>query len=176
MERGPCGQRGLGGVMMDKPRIFLGSSGKQQKLLQALTRGLEDVAHVEPWATSFNPGTTALERLLQKVDRDTERFAMKSSAQEQDGQWVKVRKNPLDKSKASLAGRLQVVNLTGHDEIVPEEQWADPEDPRVRLKPVFENGVILRQHTFEQVRARARVDSDSQQWSQRRAFGEASAV
>jgi len=50
---------------MDKPRIFLGSSGKQQKLLQALTRGLDDVAHVEPWTTSFNPGTSTLERLLE---------------------------------------------------------------------------------------------------------------
>ena len=50
---------------MNKPRIFLGSSGKQEKLLQALTRGLEDVAHVEPWTTSFNPGTTTLERLLE---------------------------------------------------------------------------------------------------------------
>ena len=46
-------------------RVFLGSSGKQEKLLQALTRGLEDVAHVEPWTTSFNPGTTTLERLLE---------------------------------------------------------------------------------------------------------------
>jgi hypothetical protein len=50
---------------MEKPRIFLGSPGKQGKLLQALTRGLEDVAHVEPWTTSFNPGTTTLERLLE---------------------------------------------------------------------------------------------------------------
>jgi Predicted nucleotide-binding protein containing TIR-like domain len=50
---------------MDKPRIFLGSSGKQEKLLQALTRGLDGVAHVEPWMTSFNPGTTTLERLLE---------------------------------------------------------------------------------------------------------------
>jgi len=50
---------------MDKPRIFLGSSGKQAKLVQALTRGLEDVAQVEPWTTSFNPGTTTLERLLE---------------------------------------------------------------------------------------------------------------
>ena len=52
---------------MNKPRIFLGSSGKQAKLLEALTRGLEDVAHVEPWTTSFNPGTTTLERLLELV-------------------------------------------------------------------------------------------------------------
>src|SRR5215472_8413383 len=50
---------------MDKPRIFLGSSGKQEQLLQALTSGLEDVAHVEPWTTSFNPGTTTLGRLLE---------------------------------------------------------------------------------------------------------------
>jgi hypothetical protein len=50
---------------MEKPRIFLGSSGKQAKLVQALTRGLEDVARVEPWTTSFNPGTTTLERLLE---------------------------------------------------------------------------------------------------------------
>ena len=50
---------------MGKPRIFLGSSGKQEKLLQGLTRGLEDVAHVEPWTTSFNPGTTTLERLVE---------------------------------------------------------------------------------------------------------------
>lgn len=50
---------------MGKPRIFLGSSGKQQKLVQELTRGLEDVAQVEPWTTSFTPGTTTLERLLE---------------------------------------------------------------------------------------------------------------
>jgi hypothetical protein len=50
---------------MDKPRIFLGSSGKQVKVLQAVTRGLEDVAHVVPWTTSFNPGTTTLERLVE---------------------------------------------------------------------------------------------------------------
>jgi hypothetical protein len=50
---------------MDKPRIFLGSSGKQEKLLLALRRGLDDVAHVEPWTTSFNPGTTTLGRLLE---------------------------------------------------------------------------------------------------------------
>jgi len=50
---------------MDKPRIFLGSSGKQAKLLQALTRGLEEVAHVDPWTTSFNPGTSTLERLVE---------------------------------------------------------------------------------------------------------------
>ncbi|HKR25704.1 MAG TPA: TIR domain-containing protein, partial [Allosphingosinicella sp.] len=50
---------------MDKPRIFLGSSTKQAGLLDALTRDLEGVCHVEPWTTSFNPGTTTLGRLLE---------------------------------------------------------------------------------------------------------------
>src|SRR3954466_1129093 len=54
-----------------KPRIFLGSSGQQEKLLQALTRGLQDIADVDPWTTVFNPGVSTLERLVEltrKVD------------------------------------------------------------------------------------------------------------
>src|SRR5437899_8897557 len=51
---------------MNKPRIFLGSSGKQAKLLQAITRGLEDVADVEPWTTTFNPGRSTLDRLVER--------------------------------------------------------------------------------------------------------------
>jgi hypothetical protein len=50
---------------MSKPHIFLGSSGMQKKLLHALTRGLEDIAHIDPWTTSFNPGTTTLVRLFE---------------------------------------------------------------------------------------------------------------
>src|SRR5438046_3134998 len=50
---------------MTKPRIFLGSSGKQAKLLQAITRGLEEVADVEPWTTTFNPGRSTLDRLVE---------------------------------------------------------------------------------------------------------------
>jgi len=47
-----------------KPRIFLGSSGQQAQLLESLTRGLEDIADVEPWTTTFNPGTSTLQRLV----------------------------------------------------------------------------------------------------------------
>jgi predicted nucleotide-binding protein len=56
---------------MNLPRVFLGSSGKQAKLLQAIARGLEDVADVEPWTTTFNPGRSTLDRLVelsQEVD------------------------------------------------------------------------------------------------------------
>jgi hypothetical protein len=48
-----------------KPRIFLGSSGQQEKLVQALAKGLADVADVDPWTTVFNPGVSTLERLVE---------------------------------------------------------------------------------------------------------------
>jgi hypothetical protein len=48
-----------------RPRVFLGSSGQQEKLLQALTRGLQDIADVEPWTTVFNPGVSTLDRLVE---------------------------------------------------------------------------------------------------------------
>src|SRR6187551_2932243 len=56
---------------MNKPRIFLGSSGQQASLLEAITQGLEDIADVEPWTTTFNPGRSTLDRLVelsQEVD------------------------------------------------------------------------------------------------------------
>jgi hypothetical protein len=56
---------------MNKPRIFLGSSGEQAKLLRAIERGLSEVADVEPWTTTFNPGRSTLDRLVelsQEVD------------------------------------------------------------------------------------------------------------
>src|SRR5262249_13756301 len=56
---------------MNKPRIFLGSSSEQAKLLQAIARGLSEVADVEPWTTTFNPGRSTLDRLVelsQEVD------------------------------------------------------------------------------------------------------------
>src|SRR6187402_775414 len=54
---------------MGKPRIFLGTSGKQAKMLQALTRGLEDVADVQPW-TSSGPAQTPLSDSVQASPRD----------------------------------------------------------------------------------------------------------
>lgn len=50
---------------MTKPRIFLGSSGQQAGLLDRLTAGLSEVADVEPWTTTFTPGTQTLDRLVE---------------------------------------------------------------------------------------------------------------
>jgi hypothetical protein len=48
-----------------KPRIFLGSSTQQAKLLNALSRGLEDIADVDAWMTVFTPGVSTLDRLVE---------------------------------------------------------------------------------------------------------------
>jgi hypothetical protein len=48
-----------------KPRIFLGSSAQQEKLVAALTRGLQDIADVDPWTTVFDPGVSTLDRLVE---------------------------------------------------------------------------------------------------------------
>ena len=83
---------------MGKPRIFLGSSGKQGKLLQALTRGLSDIADVEPWTASFNPGVSTLERLLE-LTREVD-FAVFIFAQDD---WTSVAPVAADDSAAGQA-------------------------------------------------------------------------
>ena len=83
---------------MGKPRIFLGSSGKQGKLLQALTRGLSDIADVDPWTASFNPGVSTLERLLE-LTREVD-FAVFIFAQDD---WTSVAPATADDSKAGQA-------------------------------------------------------------------------
>jgi hypothetical protein len=51
--------------MNAKPRVFLGSSGAQAAMIEALTVGLSDIATVEPWTTSFAPGSSTLQRLVE---------------------------------------------------------------------------------------------------------------
>ncbi len=90
--------------------------------------------------------------LLQQVNRDTMKFAMKCSAIQVDGQWRDVFKQPVgDQGKSSKAGRLELVqDATGawiskrSDQIVPSD--------RLLLETVFENGQMLRSSPFSEVR------------------------
>lgn len=90
--------------------------------------------------------------LLQKVDRDTQKFAMKCSAMKVNGTWIDVFKDPItDKVKKSKKGRLMLWKddngqyFTDHDNCV----FLDAERA---LVPVFENGKILKEYTFSEVR------------------------
>jgi nicotinamide phosphoribosyltransferase len=89
--------------------------------------------------------------LLQKVNRDTQRFAFKSSAQYRNGVWHDVQKNPLDSSKKSKAGRLKLIrNIEGNFRTVRVE-----EDGADLLDVVFENGELTRVQTLDEIRQQA---------------------
>jgi nicotinamide phosphoribosyltransferase len=90
--------------------------------------------------------------LLQKVNRDTQRFAFKSSAQCRDGVWHDVFKSPKDQSKASKRGRLKLVKINGGYKTVNENDEGEDE-----LVTVFENGTLLKDYTFDEIRRNAQL-------------------
>jgi nicotinamide phosphoribosyltransferase len=92
-------------------------------------------------------------RLLQGVDRDTLNFAMKCSAIKINGEWKDVSKNPVgDKNKKSKGGRFAVVAEGGKLICAPEKdnEW------QTWLNSIFRDGELLVDHTFDELRARAK--------------------
>ncbi len=100
--------------------------------------------------------------LLQAVDRDTQKFAMKCSAVEiGSGNWIDVQKDPItDPGKKSKAGCVTLWNSGGewisavnkptgwHDKGIGE--FADV------LETVYCDGKLVKEISFEEVRANAR--------------------
>jgi nicotinamide phosphoribosyltransferase len=95
--------------------------------------------------------------LLQIVNRDDQKFAMKCSAALVDGKWVDVYKDPItDKGKRSNKGKLKLIKdidryitVDSHDKmfhVLYDE-----------LEVVFKNGVLIRDMTFDEVRANAAI-------------------
>ena len=90
--------------------------------------------------------------LLQQVNRDTQRFAMKASAICINGQWRDIYKDPVtDPGKRSKAGRLALVEEGGSWNTVRLEETTE----RNQLVEVFRNGELLQTCDFDQVRERA---------------------
>jgi len=108
--------------------------------------------------------------LLQQVNRDTMKFAMKCSSvgirvpteSEEDGplgrtmgskiEWRNVFKDPVtDAGKASKKGRVTLYQNRDGSFYSGVEDWPTP-----FLKTVFENGELVLEYTFEEVRANAR--------------------
>jgi nicotinamide phosphoribosyltransferase len=87
--------------------------------------------------------------LLQKHNRDTQRFAFKCSARKDSDGWHDVYKSPLDKTKSSKKGRLKLIKIDGEFKTVRIEEYPEHEDI---LVTVFENGELVNELTFEQVR------------------------
>jgi nicotinamide phosphoribosyltransferase len=103
--------------------------------------------------------------LLQGINRDTQKFALKCSAAKIAGQWTDVFKAPVtDPGKQSKRGRLALLRhrefgswrtvpiaetLARPEDHVPEPGWEHA------LETVWENGRLVRDWTFAQVRERS---------------------
>jgi nicotinamide phosphoribosyltransferase len=91
--------------------------------------------------------------LLQKVNRDTQKFAMKASAIRVNGVWRDVYKDPItDQGKRSKKGRLALVKQNGEYKTVARDS-VNAEDNQ--LRPVFKNGVLLVDESLAEIRQRA---------------------
>ena len=101
--------------------------------------------------------------LLQQVDRDTQKFAMKCSAVEiGSGNWVDVQKDPItDPGKKSKAGCVSLWKSGGEwvSAVDQPKGWFDkgfgPFTPM--LEEVFRDGKLVKEISFEQVRQNAKA-------------------
>ena len=102
--------------------------------------------------------------LLQAPQRDDQKFAMKCSAALINGEWVDVYKDPItDHGKRSKKGRLGLVYECGIGscgfQTVPE----DIAEKRGNvLQTVFEDGELLIEDTFANIRKRAEVKPEQE--------------
>jgi nicotinamide phosphoribosyltransferase len=136
-------------VLPDHVRVIQGD-GVEEESLRVILATLER-AGLSAENVIFGMGGA----LLQKVNRDTLRFAMKGSAIEVEGVWRDIQKTPAtDAAKASKPGRLALVREPdGSLRTVRREQAAEGAD---LLEPVFRDGEILRRQTFGEVQAAVR--------------------
>jgi len=99
--------------------------------------------------------------LLQIVDRDTQRFAMKCSSIQINGAWQDVQKDPVtDSGKRSKAGRVTLWQSGGelYSGIKPPTGWTDKGYGGwvEAMQTVYRDGQIVREYDFAEVRANAR--------------------
>ncbi|NOT75068.1 MAG: nicotinate phosphoribosyltransferase [Cyclobacteriaceae bacterium] len=101
--------------------------------------------------------------LLQKVNRDTQKFALKCSYAEVGGQKIDVRKSPMEINengemiqsfKASKAGRLKLIQTQEGLKTIAESNPGEDV-----MKTVFENGELKKTYTFEQIRDRVNTET-----------------
>lgn len=93
--------------------------------------------------------------LLQKHNRDTQRNAFKCSANKINGIWQDVYKDPQDKSKTSKRGRLRLNKDQNGGYRTVRQDGLNDSLAKNELVTVFENGVITKEYTFEEVRKNA---------------------
>ena len=138
-------------VLPDCIRVIQGDGVEQDSIEAILKAMVAKKLSVENIA--FGMGGA----LLQKLDRDTMKFAMKASAAKVNGEWRDVFKDPItDKGKRSKKGRLALIeNGDGSVETIREEALAEVTGQVNALQTVFRNGELLIEQSFDAVRERS---------------------
>jgi nicotinamide phosphoribosyltransferase len=101
--------------------------------------------------------------LLQQVDRDTQKFAMKCSSMQMNGLWNDVQKDPItDSGKKSKAGRVTLWKSGGEwiSAVNRPTGWYDRAIGEVEevLEEVYRDGKLITEYTFEDVRKAAKAN------------------
>ena len=96
--------------------------------------------------------------LLQQVDRDTQKFAMKCSSMQMNGLWHDVQKDPVtDPGKKSKAGRVTLWKSGGEwiSAVNRPTGWYDKAIGEVEevLEEVYRDGKLVKEIDFATVRA-----------------------
>ena len=98
--------------------------------------------------------------LLQKVNRDTQKFAYKVCEATIDGKRIPIRKEPVsDKGKWSKAGRQDLIrNTNGEFQTItiPDSLNQSPDSV---LQTVYVDGKLQNEATFDEIRKRASCHS-----------------
>lgn len=100
--------------------------------------------------------------LLQQLNRDTQKFALKCSAARVNGQWIDVYKEPVtDKGKMSKRGRMTLVHHREHGtyKTLPVNDGATvmPLGYKDALVTIWENGELVQDWKFADIRGRANI-------------------
>lgn len=96
--------------------------------------------------------------LLQIVNRDDQKFAMKCSAVRVNGEWRDVFKDPItDSGKRSKKGRVTLIRGFNGEIRTDRIEHFDEHFENECLETVFNNGVLVKEYSFEEVRANAKV-------------------
>jgi nicotinamide phosphoribosyltransferase len=139
-------------VLNPAVRILWGDGINPDGIEKILGRAAEAGFSAENYVFGMGGG------LLQKVNRDTQRFAFKASAIKRNGEWHDVQKQPLDASKASKKGRLKLTRDLEGDyatESINEPVFSHVDVDDV-LQTVFEDGELKNELTFDEVRKNAK--------------------
>lgn len=142
-----------GFLVLRHVRVLQGDGIDEQTITQILNNLRADGFSAEN--VTFGMGGA----LLQKIDRDTQKFAYKASAGVVGGEYRGIYKDPVtDPGKRSKDGVLDLVREGGRV-VTKQYRTFDTDFPGSLMRTVYRDGELLLRDTLEDIRARGALES-----------------